>query len=71
MFVNLVFSKYAIIFLCGDSYLKLSEPQIQDLNRIILNGTCNTLRSILPILYDVLRFSISSSKLYTGSNLLR
>ena len=35
---NLVFSKYAIIFLCGDSYLKLSEPQIQDLNRIILNG---------------------------------
>ena len=36
---NLVFSKYAIIFLCGDSYLKLSEPQIQDLNRIILNGS--------------------------------
>ena len=35
---NLVFSKYAMIFLCGDSYLKLSEPQIQDLNRIILNG---------------------------------
>ena len=34
---NLVFSKYAMIFLCGDSYLKLSEPQIQDLNRIILN----------------------------------
>ena len=36
---NLVFSKYAIIFLCGDSYLKLSEPQIQDLNRMILNGS--------------------------------
>ena len=36
---NLVFSKYAIIFLCGDSYLKLSETQIQDLNRMILNGS--------------------------------
>ena len=36
---NLVFSKYAMIFLCGDSYLKLSEPQIQALNRIILNGS--------------------------------
>ena len=36
---NLVFSKYALIFLCGDSYLKLSESQIQDLNRIILNGS--------------------------------
>ena len=36
---NLVFSRYAIIFLCGDSYLKLSEPQIQDLNRMILNGS--------------------------------
>ena len=36
---NLVFSKYTIIFLCGDSYLKLSEPQIQDLNRMILNGS--------------------------------
>ena len=36
---NLLFSKYAIIFLCGDSYLKLSETQIQDLNRMILNGS--------------------------------
>ena len=36
---NLVFSKYAIIFLCGNSYLKLSEPQIQQLNRMILNGS--------------------------------
>ena len=36
---NVVFSKYAIIFLCGDCYLKLSEPQIQDLNRMILNGS--------------------------------
>ena len=36
---NLVFSKYAIIFLCGDSYLKLSEAHIQELNRMILNGS--------------------------------
>ena len=36
---NLVFSKYAIIFLCGNSYLKLSETQIQELNRMILNGS--------------------------------
>ena len=36
---NLVFSKYAIIFLCGNSYLKLSETHIQDLNRQILNGS--------------------------------
>ena len=36
---NLVFSKYSMIFLCGDSYLKLSESQIQDLNRMILNGS--------------------------------
>ena len=34
---NLVFSKYAIIFLCGDSYLKLSEARIQELNKMILN----------------------------------
>ena len=36
---NLVFSKYAIIFLCGNSYLKLSDTQIQELNRMILNGS--------------------------------
>ena len=36
---NLVFSKYAMIFLCGNSYLKLSEPQIKELNRMILNGS--------------------------------
>ena len=36
---NLVFSKYAIIFLCGNSYLKLSETHIQELNRMILNGS--------------------------------
>ena len=36
---NLVFSKYSIIFLCGNSYLKLSETHIQDLNRMILNGS--------------------------------
>ncbi len=36
---NLVFSKYAIIFLCGNSYLKLSEIHIQELNRMILNGS--------------------------------
>ena len=36
---NLVFSKYAIIFLCGNSYLKLSETHIQDLNRQLLNGS--------------------------------
>jgi len=36
---NLVFSKYAIIFLCGNSYLKLSETHIKDLNRMILNGS--------------------------------
>ena len=36
---NLLFSKYSIIFLCGDSYLKLSETHIQELNRMILNGS--------------------------------
>ena len=36
---NLVFSKYSIIFLCGNSYLKLSETQIKELNRMILNGS--------------------------------
>ena len=36
---NLVFSKYTIIFLCGNSYLKLSETHIQELNRMILNGS--------------------------------
>ncbi len=36
---NLLFSKYSIIFLCGNSYLKLSETHIQDLNRMILNGS--------------------------------
>ena len=36
---NLVFSKYTIIFLCGNSYLKLSETQIQELNGMILNGS--------------------------------
>ncbi len=36
---NLIFSKHTIIFLCGDSYLKLSEAQIQELNKMILNGS--------------------------------
>ena len=36
---NLVFSKNTIIFLCGNSYLKLSETQIQELNKMILNGS--------------------------------
>jgi len=36
---NLVFSKYPIIFLCGNSYLKLSETHIQELNKMILNGS--------------------------------
>ena len=36
---NLVFSKYPIIFLCGNSYLKLSENHIRELNRMILNGS--------------------------------
>ena len=36
---NLLFSKYSIIFLCGNSYLKLSETHIQKLNRMILNGS--------------------------------
>ena len=36
---NLVFSKYSIIFLCGNSYLKLSENHIKELNRMILNGS--------------------------------
>ena len=36
---NLVFSKYSIIFLCGNSYLKLSETHIKELNRVILNGS--------------------------------
>jgi hypothetical protein len=36
---NLVFSKYPIIFLCGNSYLKLSETYIQELNRMIMNGS--------------------------------
>lgn len=36
---NSVFSKYSIIFLCGNSYLKLSETQIKELNRMILNGS--------------------------------
>ena len=36
---NLLFSKYPIIFLCGNSYLKLSETHIQELNRMILNGS--------------------------------
>ena len=36
---NLVFSKYSIIFLCGNSYLKLSETHIKELNRMILNGS--------------------------------
>ena len=31
---NLVFSKYPIVFLCGNSYLKLSETHIQELNKI-------------------------------------
>tara|TARA_B100001564_G_scaffold252094_1_gene214269 strand:- start:270 stop:848 length:579 start_codon:yes stop_codon:yes gene_type:complete len=37
--VDLVFSKYPIIFLCGNSYLKLSENHIRELNRMILNGS--------------------------------
>ena len=36
---NLIFSNYAIIFLCGNSYLKLSDAQIQELNKMILNGS--------------------------------
>ena len=36
---NLVFSKYPIVFLCGNSYLKLSETHIRELNRMILNGS--------------------------------
>tara|TARA_B100000902_G_scaffold366038_1_gene387485 strand:+ start:354 stop:932 length:579 start_codon:yes stop_codon:yes gene_type:complete len=36
---NLVFSKYPIVFLCGNSYLKLSETHIKDLNKMILNGS--------------------------------
>ena len=36
---DLVFSKYPIIFLCGNSYLKLSETHIQELNSMILNGS--------------------------------
>ena len=36
---NLVFSRYSIIFLCGNSYLKLSETHIKELNRMILNGS--------------------------------
>ena len=36
---NLAFSKYAIIFLCGNSYLRLSDTHIQELNRMILNGS--------------------------------
>ena len=36
---NLLFSKHSIIFLCGNSYLKLSETHIQELNRMILNGS--------------------------------
>ena len=36
---NLVFSRFSIIFLCGNSYLKLSETHIKELNRMILNGS--------------------------------
>ncbi len=36
---NFVFSKHAIIFICGNSYLKLSDTHIQELNRMILNGS--------------------------------
>ena len=36
---DLLFSKYPIIFLCGNSYLKLSENHIRELNRMILNGS--------------------------------
>ena len=36
---DLSFSKYPIIFLCGNSYLKLSENHISELNRMILNGS--------------------------------
>ena len=36
---NLIFSNYAIIFLCGNSYLKLSDAQIQELNKMIFNGS--------------------------------
>ena len=36
---NLVFSKYPIIFLCGNSYLKLSENHIRELSQMILNGS--------------------------------
>jgi len=36
---NLVLSKYSLIILCGNSYLKLSETHIKELNRMILNGS--------------------------------
>lgn len=36
---SLLFSKYPIIFLCGNSYLKLSENHIDELNRMIINGS--------------------------------
>ena len=36
---DLLFSKYPIIFLCGNSYLKLSENHIGELNEMIINGS--------------------------------
>ncbi len=36
---DILFSKYPIIFLCGEVYLKLSEIEIQELKKAILNGS--------------------------------
>ena len=36
---DLSFFKYPLIFLCGNSYLKLSEYHIGELNRMIINGS--------------------------------
>ena len=36
---DLSFFKYPLIFLCGNSYLKLSEYHIGELNKMIINGS--------------------------------
>ena len=36
---DLSFFKYPLIFLCGNSYLKLSEYHISELNKMIINGS--------------------------------
>ena len=48
---NLIFSNYAIIFLCGNSYLKLSDAQIQELNRMILNGSLLLIDNYLSLIH--------------------